>query len=928
MKIAFYESLRKSYKHITGGVIIFVFFLVVSSEKLHSDGTLCGHVRIPKVKDNPNEGWVECYEHYVFVFAEGETEGKPFRAGCPGQVPPDKEGTGYFQFTLPAGTYSLIATEPRFYPRPTVKHDIKVYDGQTTQVDVILNTDYSCLIKNWGDVGSKVYYQTFIASSTFVNRINIALAGADKFPVPLKVTVHKGGINGPQVGPTKFINVNAAQGDAPVSYAPRELPLIPGTLYAVRYECTSPDVSWWAPFHSGTGRDVYPHGQMYVGETPFNADMYCYIGGDCDDTTISYFSTHIGIGDLYDFGWGAVCGQTFVAKGKAIAGVDFFPTIGWGGFVTCAVCIREDGPAGRIVAPPKAIDNPSTYIHGVSWNPNESTLTPGRTYFVEIKFVRSTAQNPGFNIYMRYPDDLYPNGTAYIGDSPYRDYDLNLTILEYKSAADETLDTTPPRVPALHSPSNNTTVTSLPIIFDWEDVADHNNQSPPVLYDLQADNNSNFLSPEIDIKDLPNSSYVDCLPNGVYYWRVRARDSATQGYNYSEWSNTYSFSLNPGKIILPLKNCSFEADFTHWTQHHQQNTTYSIDTSVARTGTRSAKISCASYADAHIWQMSSENSIVPGRTYTFQCWVKTNNVSKKDNNSYGAALRLLWGDNYFSSIYRGDWISGPVGTTTDWVLVSTTVVAPQGAKRVQVGIFLNNATGTVWFDDVCAEESSTTTVKDTIPPANINNLLAQPGNNPGEVILLWWAPGDDGNIGTLNGYYKIQYSKTNGPWDKNSAQITISTSNVQPNSQQVKIIGNLTPGETYYFAVWAADDEENYSGISNIATTYAKPATTAIILPVKDKLHPPYPNPFDSTKMRKITIKYDIAQPQNVSIKIYDLTGNVITTLADQYISTPKQYTTEWNGKDENGELVPAGLYILCLKTKTTTQAYKIIVVK
>ncbi|MFA5858687.1 MAG: hypothetical protein WC955_06440 [Elusimicrobiota bacterium] len=112
---------------------------------------------------------------------------------------------------------------------------------------------------------------------------------------------------------------------------------------------------------------------------------------------------------------------------------------------------------------------------------------------------------------------------------------------------------------------------------------------------------------------------------------------------------------------------------------------------------------------------------------------------------------------------------------------------------------------------------------DTTAPSAVVDLTAVPGVNSGQVNVTWTAPGDDGNTGNLTGSYEIQYSTTDGPWDYNSAQVSISTSGVTPGSVQMSVIGSLTPGDTYYFAVWSVDEVPNYSNISNTLAAYATP---------------------------------------------------------------------------------------------------------
>ncbi|MCI0514805.1 T9SS type A sorting domain-containing protein, partial [candidate division KSB1 bacterium] len=67
-----------------------------------------------------------------------------------------------------------------------------------------------------------------------------------------------------------------------------------------------------------------------------------------------------------------------------------------------------------------------------------------------------------------------------------------------------------------------------------------------------------------------------------------------------------------------------------------------------------------------------------------------------------------------------------------------------------------------------------------------------------------------------------------------------------------------------------------------------------------------YPNPFNTATQ----IFYQLDQPAYITLKIFNLLGQKIITLAEQN-HAPGSYTIRWNGKDINGLSVPAGIYIV-----------------
>ena len=177
-------------------------------------------------------------------------------------------------------------------------------------------------------------------------------------------------------------------------------------------------------------------------------------------------------------------------------------------------------------------------------------------------------------------------------------------------------------------------------------------------------------------------------------------------------------------------------------------------------------------------------------------------------------------------------VSNIVRYTTNFT-VSTTPFTVDGYTK---GLWHFNEGGGLTVNDVSGNNNNGTLVNgpiwtsgyfsgtsgDTIPPNPVTDLKAIPGSITGSVFFTWTSPGDDGLLGALNGTYRIQYSTYVIQWNRANAQISISTSNVNPGSKQAYLKTGLSPGVTYYFRMWVGDDALNWSGISNGATSYAK----------------------------------------------------------------------------------------------------------
>jgi len=86
-------------------------------------------------------------------------------------------------------------------------------------------------------------------------------------------------------------------------------------------------------------------------------------------------------------------------------------------------------------------------------------------------------------------------------------------------------------------------------------------------------------------------------------------------------------------------------------------------------------------------------------------------------------------------------------------------------------------------------------------------------------------------------------------------------------------------------------------------------------LPEQFSLHQNYTNPFT-------TIKYTLPKASNVSIKIYNLKSQLITTLVNKYHQLGN-YTVDWNAAGES-----SGVYFYRIRAGEYTAVRKCVVLK
>jgi hypothetical protein len=98
------------------------------------------------------------------------------------------------------------------------------------------------------------------------------------------------------------------------------------------------------------------------------------------------------------------------------------------------------------------------------------------------------------------------------------------------------------------------------------------------------------------------------------------------------------------------------------------------------------------------------------------------------------------------------------------------------------------------------------------------------------------------------------------------------------------------------------------------------PTTT---LPVQTMMSTPHPNPFT----RHITIAYQIARASAIDLQVYDATGRLVRSFVEG-MRNPGYYSEIWDGRDEVGRKVSAGIYFVRFETEDYTKSDKIILLR
>ncbi|NUN48410.1 MAG: fibronectin type III domain-containing protein [Candidatus Brocadiae bacterium] len=124
---------------------------------------------------------------------------------------------------------------------------------------------------------------------------------------------------------------------------------------------------------------------------------------------------------------------------------------------------------------------------------------------------------------------------------------------------------------------------------------------------------------------------------------------------------------------------------------------------------------------------------------------------------------------------------------------------------------------------------STQPPPDLTPPAAVTDLEVTAFSSV-SATLRWTAPADDGDSGGAASSYDLRYSTA--PIDEAGFEAATPVTGVpapgEPGDEQSCTIGDLTPGQTYWFALRASDEVPNVGPLSNVVSaSLPLPDTTA-----------------------------------------------------------------------------------------------------
>ncbi len=247
---------------------------------------------------------------------------------------------------------------------------------------------------------------------------------------------------------------------------------------------------------------------------------------------------------------------------------------------------------------------------------------------------------------------------------------------------------------------------------------------------------------------------------------------------------------------------------------------------------------------------------------------------------------------------------------------NTTIVDSLNVTQSQFSLPLSLSNSTTYYWRVAAKNAAGTGVYSSIfsfttvlaPPA-VPILIAPPNGSIGistTDMFLW-----QGALGATSFNFQIA-TDVNFNNLVHNVIVTAPLQIMQP--------GILQPNMLYFWRVRGINTGGNgvYSAIWNFRTTTSGITNLGGVIPTEFKLYINYPNPFNPST----TIRFDIPKNTDVKIKVFDLTGKMVSELID-FSVPPGAYETSFNASK-----LASGIYYYRIEAGEFIDTKKMMLIK
>ena len=193
-------------------------------------------------------------------------------------------------------------------------------------------------------------------------------------------------------------------------------------------------------------------------------------------------------------------------------------------------------------------------------------------------------------------------------------------------------------------------------------------------------------------------------------------------------------------------------------------------------------------------------------------------------------------------------------------------------------------------------------------PVELTSFTAKAVDN--QVKLAWTTQSETENLG----FHVHRSLFENASYIRITSEIIAGSGNSSQSHTYSYTDQNIEPGKIYYYKLADLDfnGNINFHGPISVAVDHSQPREYSLAQNT--------PNPFNP----QTQIQFALKESGRVTLKIYNLSGQLVRTLLDAEKSTGS-YSVIWDGTDEHGIKVTSGTYLYRLQVNGFRQTKKLV---
>ena len=193
-------------------------------------------------------------------------------------------------------------------------------------------------------------------------------------------------------------------------------------------------------------------------------------------------------------------------------------------------------------------------------------------------------------------------------------------------------------------------------------------------------------------------------------------------------------------------------------------------------------------------------------------------------------------------------------------------------------------------------------------------------SSDGQVVLRWATESEMNNLG----FHVYRALSEDGEYDRLTAELIAGAGNTTTEQTYHFTDIRVTNGVTYWYTLEDIAFDGTRTMHGPIAVTPQAKVEIVAARPDMYALSQCYPNPFNPST----TIRYQLPEPGNVRLTIYNQLGQEVRVLVSQ-MQPAGWYRVCWDGRDEAGQPVSSGAYLYRLEVaEEFLQTKKMVVVR